>query len=156
MDINGSLDQFDKKILRRLTEDGRITWRDLAAEIGLSLTPTLRRVRLLEEAGYILGYHARLDESRLVGSMIVFISVTLERQTRGTLDAFEEHVAALPEVMSGFLMTGGADYLLRAVVRDLNHYRELLDELTKVEGVAHIQSSFALKAFVNKPAPVIA
>jgi Lrp/AsnC family leucine-responsive transcriptional regulator len=64
-------------------------------------------------------------------------------------------VTVLPEIMSGFLMTGGADYLLRAVVRDLDHYRELLDDLTKVAGVAHIQSSFALKAFVNRPAPIV-
>lgn len=149
------LDQYDRKILRRLASDGRITWRDLAEDIGLSLTPTLRRVRLLEEAGYITGYFARLDEARLVGSMIAFISVTLERQTRETLGHFEEHVATLPEVMSGFLMTGGADYLLRAVVRDLDHYRELLEDLTQAEGVAHIQSSFALKAFVNRPAPLI-
>ena len=149
------LDTYDRKILRRLAEDGRMSWRDLADKIGLSLTPTLRRVRLLEEAGYIAGYHARLDEGRLVGSMIVFVSVTLERQVRSTLKLFEEHVAGLPEVMSGFLMTGGADYLLRAVVRDLDHYRELLDELTKVDGVAHIQSSFALKGFVNRPAPMI-
>lgn len=156
MDSGAALDQFDLKILQRLTEDGRITWRDLATEIGLSLTPTLRRVRLLEGAGYIQGYHARLDERRLAGSMIVFISVTLERQVRSALNTFEEHVAALPEVMSGFLMSGGADYLLRAVVRDLDHYRELLDALTQIEGVAHIQSSFALKAFVNKLSPLIA
>lgn len=151
----GELDSYDRKILRKLAEDGRITWRDLADSIGLSLTPTLRRVRMLEEAGFITGYHARLDEARLAGSMIVFISVTLERQVREMLDRFEEHVARLPEVMSGFLMTGGSDYLLRAVVRDLEHYRELLDNLTKVEGVEHIQSSFALKAFVNKPSPLI-
>lgn len=155
MNADPSLDAYDVKILKRLTEDGRITWRDLANEIGLSLTPTIRRVRLLEEAGYITGYFARLDERRLAGSMIAFVSVTLERQVRDTLDAFEAHVAALPEVMSGFLMTGGADYLLRAVVRDLDHYRELLDDLTQIAGVAHIQSSFALKSFVNRPAPLI-
>ncbi|MEQ8742988.1 Lrp/AsnC family transcriptional regulator [Parasphingorhabdus sp.] len=149
------LDPYDRKILHRLAEDGRITWRDLADNIGLSLTPTLRRVRLLEEAGYITGYFARLDEGRLAGSMIVFISVTLERQISEALERFEEHVSTLPEVMSGFLMSGGADYLLRAVVRDLDHYRALLDDLTQVEGVAHIQSSFALKAFVNRPAPLI-
>lgn len=152
---SSSLDVYDRKILARLAEDGRITWRELADEIGLSLTPTLRRVRLLEDAGYITGYSARLDEKLLVGSMIVFISVTLERQVRAALDLFEEHVIALPEVMSGFLMTGGADYLLRAVVRDLDHYRALLDQLTNVAGVAHIQSSFALKSFVNRPAPLI-
>lgn len=155
MNQSEKLDSFDRKILRKLVEDGRITWRDLADSIGLSLTPTLRRVRMLEDAGFIKGYHASLDEARLAGPMIVFISVTLERQIREILDRFEEHVAKLPEVMSGFLMTGGADYLLRASVRDLDHYRNLLDDLTKVDGVAHIQSSFALKSFVNKPSPLM-
>ncbi|MFM9898021.1 Lrp/AsnC family transcriptional regulator [Sphingorhabdus sp.] len=149
------LDLYDRKILRKLAEDGRITWRELAETIGLSLTPTLRRVRMLEASGMISGYHAHLDEERLAGSMTVFISVTLERQVRDVLENFEDHVAKLPEVMSGFLMTGGSDYLLRAVVRNLAHYRDLLNNLTIVEGVAHIQSSFALKAFVNKPSPLM-
>lgn len=149
------LDELDLKILRELSEDGRMTWSNLADRIGLTLTPTLKRVRHLERAGFIRGYTATLDEGRLKGSMIVFISVTLERQVREALTAFEEGVAALPEIMSGFLMSGGADYLLRAVVRDLDHYRDLLEALTRVQGVAHIQSSFALKAFVNRPAPLL-
>lgn len=155
MEADGTLDGYDLKILRRLTEDGRITWRDLATEIGLSMTPTVRRVRMLEEAGYIRGYFAQLDEGRLAGKMIVFISVTLERQIREVLERFESAVADIPEVMSGFLMTGGSDYLLRAVVRDLEHYRDLLEQLTQIRGVAHIQSSFALKAFINRPAPAL-
>lgn len=155
MNQHENLDSLDRKILRKLVEDGRITWRDLADSIGLSLTPTLRRVRMLEDAGFITGYHARLDEARLAGPMIVFVSVTLERQIREVLDRFEEHIAKLPEVMSGFLMTGGADYLLRASVRNLDHYRQLLDDITKIDGVAKIQSSFALKSFINKPSPLI-
>jgi DNA-binding Lrp family transcriptional regulator len=150
-----ALDAYDRRILRRLAEDGRVTWRDLADDIGLSLTPTVRRVRLLEEHGYVTGYFARLDEKLLIGSMIVFVSVTLERQTRAALTRFEDLVAEIPEVMSGFLMSGGADYLLRAVVRDLDHYRDLLEAMTSIDGVAHLQSSFALKAFVNRPAPVV-
>jgi Lrp/AsnC family leucine-responsive transcriptional regulator len=155
MSLPADLDRYDLRILQRLTEDGRITWRDLAEEIGLSMTPTIRRVRLLEEAGYITGYSARLDEGRLAGTMIVFISVTLERQVREALDVFEARVTDLPEVMSGFLMTGGADYLMRAVVRNLDHYRDLLESLTQIPGVAHIQSSFALKSFVNRSAPLL-
>lgn len=148
------LDRFDLKILRELALDGRITWRDLAEKIGLSLTPTLRRVRQLEESGYIKGYCARLDEARLSGPIIAFISVTLERQAREVLETFETHIIELPEIMSGFLMTGGSDYLLRAVVRDLDHYRELLEAITRMGGVAHVQSSFALKSFVNRATPL--
>jgi DNA-binding Lrp family transcriptional regulator len=150
-----ALDAYDLKILTTLSADGRITWSDLAEAIGLSLTPTIRRVRQLEEAGYISGYFAQLDEKRLAGGMIAFVSVTLEKQVRETLDAFEAGVIDLPEVMSGFLMSGGADYLLRSVVRDLDHYRDFLDRLTRLPGVAHIQSSFALNAFVNRPSPLI-
>lgn len=150
-----TIDDFDRRIMRRLAEDGRVTWRDLADDIGLSLTPTVRRVRLLEENGYVTGYFARLDEKLLIGSMIAFISITLERQTRAALTRFEDLVAGIPEVMSGFLMSGGADYLLRAVVRDLDHYRDLLEVMTSIEGVAHLQSSFALKAFVNRPSPIV-
>lgn len=149
------LDGQDIKILRQLSEDGRMTWTDLADHVGLTLTPTLKRVRRLEDDGYIQGYTARLDEQRLKGTIIVFISVTLERQVRAALEEFEQEASLLPEIMSGFLMTGGADYLLRAVVRDLEHYRELLEALTQIHGVAHIQSSFALKAFVNRSAPIL-
>lgn len=149
------LDKLDLKILYELSEDGRVTWSDLADRIGLTLTPTLKRVRRLEETGFIQGYIAKLDETRLKGTMVVFVSVTLERQVREALEEFEESIAALPEVMSGFLMSGGADYLLRVVVRDLDHYRRLLDSITRIHGVAHIQSSFALKAVVNRSAPMM-
>lgn len=150
----GGLDSYDLKILRQLARDGRASWRDLAERIGLSLTPTLRRVRRLEAGGYITGYSADLDERRLSGAMSVFISVTLERQIEGALRTFEDEVCKHPEVVSGFMMTGGADYLLRAVVRDLEHYEMLLMKLTRIAGVAHIQSSFALKAFINRSAPI--
>ena len=155
MSSTPELDAYDRKILQILSVDGRITWSDLAEQIGLSLTPTIRRVRQLEELGLISGYFARLDEKRLAGGMIVFISVTLEKQVREVLDAFEAGVIEMPEVMSGFLMSGGSDYLLRSVVRDLDHYRDLLDKLTRLPGVAHIQSSFALNAFVNRASPMI-
>jgi Lrp/AsnC family leucine-responsive transcriptional regulator len=150
-----SLDGYDRKILQTLSVDGRMTWSDLAETIGLSLTPTIRRVRQLEDFGYITGYSARLDEKLLAGSMNVFVSVTLEKQVRSSLGAFEQAVAAQSEVMSGFLMSGGSDYLLRCVVRDLEHYRDFLDDLTNIPGVAHIQSSFAVKNFINRPAPMI-
>lgn len=150
MASNLEIDEYDFKILQILSKEGRMSWRDLAQEIGLSLTPTLRRVRRLEEAGYIRGYHASLDDRLLGGSITVFISVTLERQKREMLRAFEERVAALPGIVSGYMMTGQADYLLKAVATDLKDYRDLLDELAKAEGIAHIHSSIALKTIVEK------
>lgn len=131
-----------------------MSWRELADEIGLSLTPTLRRVRRLEERGLIEGYTAILNERRILGAMTVFISVTLERQVEDVLRGFEEKILGLREVVGGFLMTGGSDYLLHAIVRDLDAYQLLLTELTKTPGVAHIQSSFALKTFVRRGAPM--
>jgi Lrp/AsnC family leucine-responsive transcriptional regulator len=150
-----NLDRRDLRILQALSRDGRMSWSDLAVEIGLSLTPTLRRVRRLEQEGVIQGYAAKLDETRLLGSMAVFISVTLERQVDEVLNAFEASVLKVPEVMGGYLMSGGADYLLHAFVRDLEHYRGLLGQLTRLEGIAHIQSSFVLKAFVSRGAPLV-
>ena len=156
MNSGPELDRYDLKILRELIQDGRLSWRDLAERIGLSLTPTLRRVRQLEESGFIEGYAAKVDERRLLGSMTVFISITVEKQIEEVLVTFEEKVSALNEVMGGFLMTGAADYLLQAVVRDLDHYLDLLAELTRIPGVAHIQSSFALKTVLRRNGPQLA
>lgn len=144
------LDTLDRGIVATLRKDGRISWRDLAERIGLSLTPTLRRVRRLEADGVIRGYAAQIDEERLVGGMTVFVSVTLERQIEDILANFEATVDEMPEVLGGFLMSGGADYLLQVVVRGLDHYQLLLGQLTRTRGVAHIQSSFALRNFVHR------
>ena len=144
------LDKIDMKILRSLARDGRMTWRELADEVGLTLTPTLRRVRQLEQDGVIQGYSAQVDQTRLMGSMAVFISVTLERQVDEILNAFESEVLVLPEVLGGYLMSGGTDYFLHAVVKDLEHYRTLLGQLTRLDGIAHIQSSFVLKTFLQR------
>ncbi|MFZ5706946.1 MAG: Lrp/AsnC family transcriptional regulator [Pseudomonadota bacterium] len=141
------LDRYDMKIVAALEHDGRLSWSDLAAEIGLSLTPTLRRVRKLEQSGVIIGYAAKVDRSALIGSMPVFISVKLERQTSEILESIEKLVEGLPQVVAGYLMSGTNDYLLHAFVRDLAHYRELLATLTRASGIAHIESSFVLKTF---------
>lgn len=144
------LDPQDVKILRLLSQDGRISWRDLAEKIGLSLTPTLRRVRRLEKDGYIKGYTATLDESRIMGSLSIFVSITLERQTENMFAAFEDRIARIPEVLSCFQMTGGADYLVRVTLQDMESFQHLLAELSRIPGVAHMQSSFAIKPVVRK------
>ena len=82
--------------------------------------------------------------------MAVFISVTLERQIDEVLNAFEAAMLAQPEVIGGYLMSGGADYMLHAFVRNLDHYRTLLSQLTRLSGIAHIQSSFVLKTFAQR------
>lgn len=153
---NGSgLDRIDRRIIRALTDDGRMSWSDLAERVGLSTTPTLRRVRQLENAGVIRGYRADIDPSIFLGPMPVFISVTMERQRRDALDAFEGAIAKIPEIMAGYLMSGGNDYMLHAFVRSLEHYRELLAKLTDMEPISHIQSSFVLKSFLQRPGPMV-
>lgn len=151
-DPPSDLDAIDMRILAALVENSRITWRHLSDHIGLSLTPTLRRVRRLESAGYIEGYTATLDERRLLGGLSAFIQVTLEKQSEETLRTFESQIESIEEVASCFMMTGNVDYLMRVVVRDLDHYQKLLTKLTSVHGVAHVNSSFALKAVIKRPA----
>jgi DNA-binding Lrp family transcriptional regulator len=150
------IDKTDIKILKQLAVDGRMTWNTLSERIGLSLTPTLRRVRALEQQGYIQGYVAKLDEGRIAGEINVFVAVTLAMQSEEVIACFEEQIALAPEVMSCFLMTGDADYNLRVVVRDLDAYHHFLTRrLTRIPGVAHIKSSFALKTVLMRSSPLL-
>ena len=156
MTTNARCDRTDLKILKELARDGRMAWSALAERIGLSLTPTLRRVKRLEEDGFIEGYVARLDEGKLAGRISVFVSVTLASQSEEIIARFEEQIALAPEVMSCFLMTGDADYNLRVVVPDLDAYNHFLTRtLTRIDGVAHIKSSFALRAVLNRASPLL-
>lgn len=141
-----TLDEIDRKIIRTLQSDGRLTNLDLAAQVGLSPTPCLRRVRKLEEAGVIAGYVALVDQTRVNLPVNVFVSVSMDKQHEETLEAFEREVRTWPEVMECYLMTGDSDYLLRIVARDLQAYnRFLMEKLTRMPGLANIRSSFSLK-----------
>lgn len=150
-EASGKLDRTDVRILQTLSADGRISWRDLAERVGLSLTPTLRRIRRLESEGYIEGYAATLSEEKIAGRVSVFVSVTLDRQVEAAAGAFEAAVVKIPQVAACFMMAGQSDYLLRVVARDLDHYHAVLGELTRIPHVAHVQSSFALKTVARRP-----
>jgi Lrp/AsnC family leucine-responsive transcriptional regulator len=141
-----SLDAIDFKILAALQEDARIANTDLAAAVGLSPAPCLRRVRALEERG-VIRRHVSLVDPRAVGLPVsVFVNVSLERQVEAALNRFESVIATRPEVMECYLMTGDADYLLRVVCADLDAYeRFVVEHLARIPGVASIRSSFALK-----------
>jgi Lrp/AsnC family transcriptional regulator, leucine-responsive regulatory protein len=141
-----ALDAIDRRILAALQEDARIANTELAAAVGLSPAPCLRRVRALEEDG-VIRKHVSLVNPGAVGLPVsVFVSISLERQVEEALKRFEKVILARPEVMECYLMTGDADYLLRVVCADLAAYeRFVLDHLTKVPGVSSIRSSFALK-----------
>ncbi len=139
------LTSMDRKILRALQEDGRMTIQALADMVGLSASPCLRRVRILEEKGVINAYSAVVDQEAIGLPVSVFISIKLERQGAALLDQFALAISAWPEVMECYLMTGQRDFLLRVVCADLSAYERFLREkLTQLDGVASIESSFAL------------
>lgn len=139
------LDAIDLKILKALQDDADITNVELADKVGLSPSPCLRRVRLLEEAGIIRRRVTLLDPTAIDLNVNVFVSVTLEKQVEEHLKDFETAIRRRPEVVECYLMTGESDYLLRVVVTDLGSYEQFLKQhLTRVPGVASIKSSFAL------------
>jgi Lrp/AsnC family leucine-responsive transcriptional regulator len=141
-----TLDAIDRRILRHLQQDARLSTADLAQKVGLSTTPVWRRVRALETSGVIKGYQALVDADAVGLRVSVFVHVSLEKQVESALEAFEAAIRRRPEVMECYLMTGDADYLLRVVVSDLRDYeRFIMDHLTRIRGIASIKSSFALR-----------
>lgn len=139
------LDAIDRRLLAQLQENGRLTATELAERVGLTTSPCLRRLRLLEEAGVIRGYTALIDQRKVGLPVSVFVSIKLERQGEEALNRFEAAVRRCPEVLECYLMTGPRDYLLRVVASDLADYERFVKEtLTRIEGIANIESSFAL------------
>ncbi|GAB4225199.1 MAG: Lrp/AsnC family transcriptional regulator [Methyloligellaceae bacterium] len=140
-----TLDSIDQHLLALLQQNGRMPVSELAQQVGLTASPCLRRIKMLEEAGVIRGYGAFVDQDKIGLPVSVFVSIKLEKQREEALEAFERAVRDCPEVVECYLMTGPRDYLLRVVARDLAAYERFLKEtLTRVEGVASIESSFAL------------
>ncbi|MFG1374287.1 Lrp/AsnC family transcriptional regulator [Xanthobacter oligotrophicus] len=141
-----ALDTTDRKILRELQREGKLTNAELASRVGLSPSPCLARVRALEHDGVISRYVALVQPETLGLGISVFIQVTLERQVEPALETFEARMASYPEVMECYLMTGDSDYLLRVLVRDITELqRFIVQNLSKIPAVANIKSSFALK-----------
>ena len=140
------LDRIDRAILAELQRNGRLTNRELAEHVHLSESACLRRVRTLEEAGVIDRYAALVNQAKVGLPGNVFVSITLNRQEQADLAAFEAAVQGVPEVMECYLMTGQQDYLLRVVVSDPADFERLHSQhLTRLPGVARVQSSFALR-----------
>ncbi len=143
---NKDLDTADRKILSFLQKDGRVSLAELSTHVGLSPSPCLRRVRLLEKEGIISRYVAVLDQKKVGLPVSVFVSVKLDRQRKDALEMFSKAIGRWPEVLECYLMTGPRDYLLRVVVADVAAYEAFLKEkLTRLDAVASIESSFALE-----------
>jgi Lrp/AsnC family transcriptional regulator, leucine-responsive regulatory protein len=140
-----TLDDIDRRILGALQENGRLPVTDLSEKVGLTTSPCLRRLKILEQAGIIRGYAALVDQQKVGLPVSVFVSVKLEMQREEALERFETAMRDCPEVVECYLMTGPRDYLLRVVAQDLAAYERFLKEtLTRIEGIASIESSFAL------------
>ncbi len=143
------MDGIDRRIIQVLRADGRISNADLAAAVGLSASACHRRVRLLEEAGIIRGYVALIGGPADEPGLVVLTQFTLDRQTEDFLNQFEAAVRRCPEVQDCYLMTGVADYLVKLKVRDAADYERLHKEvLSRLPGVARLQSSFAIRTVV--------
>lgn len=140
------LDPIDTKILTELQHDARLTIQELSDRVGLSATPCSRRIRHLEQEGIIKGFSARIDETMLGFGFAVFVSVRLDHQSADRLAIFEKAIELMPEVVDCWLMTGNRDYLLRVVLADLHEFESFMTgRLTKVEGVASLESSIPIR-----------
>jgi Lrp/AsnC family leucine-responsive transcriptional regulator len=149
------MDAIDKKILRALSRQGRLTNAELAEEVGLSASPCWTRVKRLEQAGVIKGYAALLDQGALGLPDTVFIEVMMERHDEAQLQRFEEAVKSMPEVLECHLVTGEYDYVIKAAVGGTQGYERLLrDKLYRLPGIRHTRTSFALRCLKQELSPV--
>ncbi|MEM6708645.1 MAG: Lrp/AsnC family transcriptional regulator [Pseudomonadota bacterium] len=142
-----TLDKTEVLILRSLQEDGRMANVQLAEVVGLSESPTLRRVKLLESAGTIRKYVALLDQRQLGLQVTAYVSVRMEKQPDREQDDFHRCVQDEPHIVECHAMSGAFDFLMKVVVRDMDHFSDLImNEILKYPGVAQVESSFSLKS----------
>jgi DNA-binding Lrp family transcriptional regulator len=146
------LDAIDRKILSELQGDGRMTNVELASRVGISAPPCLRRVRALEEQGYITGYHAAVDARALGFEVQVFAMVGLERQAEADLTAFENRCKAWPLVRECHMLNGEVDFILKCVAPDLSTFQRFLTEdLTAAPNVTSVKTSLVIRGAKDEP-----
>ena len=147
------LDGFERAILVALQKNARLSVQEIADSIGLSASPTWRRIKAMQDAGLVLDYVARLDAAKLGFGQTVFANVTLIKHQREAMRDFERAILERPEVLQCFSMTGSADYIIRVVVQDAAHYERFLQEVVFTSpAVQHISSHFALREIKNTAA----
>jgi len=146
------LDKIDKKILRDLQDNGRITNVELARNVGISAPPCLRRVRALEDAGYIKSYHAQVDQSIMGYSVTIFALVKLTSQAEKDLEKFEKQIKEWPMVRECHMLAGDVDFMLKIVAKDWDTYQDFLThELTAAPNVTSVKSSLAIRSAKDEP-----
>lgn len=140
------LDEIDRRILRTLQREGRIQNIELAEKVGLSPSPCLRRVKILEESGVIERYVALLNASKIGSGLTVFVRIWLKSQDADTVDNFTREIRNLPQVVECHLMAGDCDFLLRVVAADLDAYREFqVHYLTRISGVQSVKTEIPMQ-----------
>ena len=131
-----SLSRIDLRLLRLLEQNGRLSYAELARQVGLTTTPCKERVKRLEREGYITGYHAQLNPEKLGRGLVVFVQISLQRTAGDAFKEFTEAVRDIPAIEECHLVAGNFDYLIKARVRDMNEYREFLgSSLMQLPGV---------------------
>ena len=152
-DANKGLDKIDRKILRVLQEDGRISNLKLAETVHLSPTAVLERVKRLTREGYILGYEAKLNPVKLGAGLLVFVEVLLDRTVHDVMDTFKAAVQVRPEILECHLVAGGFDYLLKTRVADMTAYREFIGSVIwSLPGVRETRTYAVMEEVKNSSA----
>jgi len=140
------LDKYDRNILKILQQDGRVSYTDLGKLVGLTTTPCIERVRKLERNGYIKGYAARLSATQLDQGLVVFVQISLDRTSKKTFEDFRRAIQKVPAVQECYLVTGAFDFLVKARIKDMAAYRDLLEgELLNLPGVKESTSIAAME-----------
>ena len=151
------LDKIDRKILRDLQDSGRMTNVELARRAGISAPPCLRRVRALEEGGFIKGYNAQIDPQALGYNVMVFALVGLNSQAEADLTAFEDMVGSWPEVRECHMVAGEMDFLLKIVSQSWDSYQKFLTtQLTAADNVSHVKSALSVRSSKTLPGVPVA
>lgn len=146
------LDRIDQKILRTLQADGRISNVDLAKQAGISAPPCLRRVRALEEAGFIKGYHAELNHEKLGYNVVAYTQISLSSHAEADLAKFEEHMRSWPQVRECMMVSGDVDYILKVVSEDWDSYQGFVtNQLTKAPFVSGVRSALVIRPAKQEP-----
>ncbi|MDP3672996.1 MAG: Lrp/AsnC family transcriptional regulator [Telluria sp.] len=149
------MDAIDRKIISVLQGNARASLQEVGQAVGLSTSPCWERIRKLEAAGVIEGYTVRLNAQALGFNDTVLVQVTLDSHSDNTLEKFGETLAAIPEVIEAWLVSGEYDYLLRVAVKDTRDYERLLRErLYKIKGIRHSKSSFVLRTLKKADLPI--
>jgi Lrp/AsnC family transcriptional regulator, leucine-responsive regulatory protein len=140
------MDEIDYRIIAALQEDGRLSNVDLAERVGLSPSPCLRRVKMLERQGVIAGYTTVIGREAYGLSLTVFVEITVERHSRQNAKTVEESLASIPGIVACHMVSGDADFLVELVVADLKTYERILTEnILSIDAVAQVRSNFSLR-----------